>query len=186
MNANEQRRQEWADRVSAYKSSGLTIVGRCAANECTIHQLKYWLYKSKSKQSSVSQTLSPQWVPITVTGKDTFTGHAASLQVRVGLASIELQPGFDLKLLREVVDSNHEWPIALNELQQDFSVTRPKEKWVVDITYIPCRQGKLYLGSILDLYTKQIVGWQLVDHMTTDPVLDALKQTYAAKNHIYF
>ncbi|WP_341283100.1 IS3 family transposase [Paenibacillus sp. FSL H8-0537] len=78
-------------------------------------------------------------------------------------------------------DSNHEWPIAPNELQQDFSATRPNEKWVADITYIPCRQGKLYLASILDLYTKQIVGWQLSDHMTTDLVLDALRQAYTAK-----
>lgn len=78
-------------------------------------------------------------------------------------------------------DSKHDLPIAPNELQQDFSATRPNEKWVADITYIPCRQGKLYLASILDLYTKQIVGWKLSSHMTTDLVLDALKQAYRAK-----
>lgn len=78
-------------------------------------------------------------------------------------------------------DSNHELPIAPNELQQDFSATKPNEKWVADITYIPCRQGKLYLASILDLYTKQVVGWKLSDHMTKDLVLDALKQAYVTK-----
>lgn len=78
-------------------------------------------------------------------------------------------------------DSKHELPIAPNELQQDFSATKPNEKWVADITYIPCRQGKLYLASILDLYTKQIVGWKLGDYMTTDLVLDALKQAHTAK-----
>lgn len=78
-------------------------------------------------------------------------------------------------------DSNHDLPIAPNELQQDFSATRPNEKWVADITYIPCRQGKLYLASILDLYTKQIVGWKLSDRMTTDLVLGALQQAYKAK-----
>ncbi|CAH1210220.1 IS3 family transposase ISCce3 [Paenibacillus auburnensis] len=78
-------------------------------------------------------------------------------------------------------DSKHDLPIADNALQQDFSATKPNEKWVADITYIPCRQGKLYLASILDLYTKQIVGWTLSDRMTTDLVLDALKQAYAAK-----
>lgn len=60
-------------------------------------------------------------------------------------------------------DSNHDMPIAPNVLQQDFAATKPNEKWVADITYIPCRQGKLYLASILDLYTKQIVGWKLSD-----------------------
>jgi putative transposase len=78
-------------------------------------------------------------------------------------------------------DSNHDWPIAPNVLQQDFAATKPNEKWVADITYIPCREGKLYLASILDLYTKQIVGWKLSDRMTTDLVMDALKQAYAAK-----
>lgn len=78
-------------------------------------------------------------------------------------------------------DSNHDMPIAPNILQQDFTATKPNEKWVADITYIPCRQGKLYLASILDLYTKEIVGWKLSDRMTTDLVLDALNQAYTAK-----
>ncbi|BBI31889.1 transposase [Cohnella abietis] len=78
-------------------------------------------------------------------------------------------------------DSNHDLPIAPNVLQQDFKATKPNEKWVADITYIPCRQRKLYLASILDLFTKQIVGWKLSDRMTTDLTLDALKMAYAAK-----
>jgi transposase InsO family protein len=71
--------------------------------------------------------------------------------------------------------------IAPNVLEQDFTATKPNEKWVADITYIPCRKGKLFLASILDLFTKQIVGWKLSDRMTTDLVLDALKQAHAAK-----
>ncbi|MNC23846.1 IS2 transposase TnpB [compost metagenome] len=78
-------------------------------------------------------------------------------------------------------DSHHDMPVAPNILQQDFTATKPNEKWVADITYIPCRQGKLYLASILDLYTKQIVGWKLSDRMTCDLVMDALKQAYLAK-----
>lgn len=78
-------------------------------------------------------------------------------------------------------DSNHDMPIAPNVLDQDFSATKPNEKWVADITYIPCRQGKLYLASIMDLYTKQIVGWKLSDRMTTDLVSEALVQAYTAK-----
>lgn len=78
-------------------------------------------------------------------------------------------------------DSSHDMPIAENVLEQDFKATKPNEKWVADITYIPCRQGKLYLASILDLYTKQIVGWKLSDRMTSSLVMDALKQAYLAK-----
>jgi len=78
-------------------------------------------------------------------------------------------------------DSKHSLSIARNVLKQNFTATKPNQKWVADITYIPCRQGKLYLASILDLYTKQIVGWQLSDRMTTDLVMDAIDKAYAAK-----
>ncbi len=78
-------------------------------------------------------------------------------------------------------DSNHDLPVAPNLLQQDFKATKPNQKWVTDITYIPCRQGRLYLASVLDLYTKQIVGWQLSDRMTTDLVLAALEQAHISK-----
>ncbi|MFC0213412.1 DDE-type integrase/transposase/recombinase [Paenibacillus chartarius] len=49
------------------------------------------------------------------------------------------------------------------------------------MTYIPCREGKLYLASVLDLCTREIVGWKLYDRMTTDLVLDALQAAYAAQ-----
>jgi transposase InsO family protein len=78
-------------------------------------------------------------------------------------------------------DSNHSLPIAMNLLKQNFKAKAPNQKWVADITYIPCREGKLYLASIMDLYTKQIVGWRLSDRMTNDLVLDALDQACKAK-----
>jgi len=78
-------------------------------------------------------------------------------------------------------DSNHNSPIAPNVLKQKFVTTAPNKIWVTDITYIPCREGRLYLASVLDLYTRKIVGWKLADRMTTDLVLDALDQAYASQ-----
>ncbi|WP_317980352.1 IS3 family transposase [Paenibacillus glycanilyticus] len=79
-------------------------------------------------------------------------------------------------------DSNHANPVAPNVLNQNFVTTAPNKVWVTDITYIPCREGRLYLASILDLYTRKIVGWKLADRMTTDLVLAALDQAYQAEN----
>lgn len=76
-------------------------------------------------------------------------------------------------------DSNHSYPIAPNVLNQCFTTTAPNKVWVTDITYIPCREGRLYLASVLDLYTRRIVGWKLARHMKTDFVLAALDQAYA-------
>ncbi|GGG62958.1 IS3 family transposase [Paenibacillus radicis (ex Gao et al. 2016)] len=78
-------------------------------------------------------------------------------------------------------DSNHDQPIAPNLLNQNFETTAPNKVWVTDITYIPCREGRMYLASVLDLYTRKIVGWKLADRMTTDLVLAALDQAYEAQ-----
>jgi putative transposase len=81
----------------------------------------------------------------------------------------------------QTTDSNHSNPIAPNVLNQQFTTTAPNKVWVTDITYIPCREGRLYLASVMDLYTRKIVGWRLGDRMTTDLVLAALDMAYEAK-----
>lgn len=81
----------------------------------------------------------------------------------------------------QTTNSKHNNPIAPNILNQAFKVRKPNKVWVTDITYIPCRGGRLYLASVMDLCTREIVGWRLYDHMETSLVLDALKAAYAAK-----
>lgn len=81
----------------------------------------------------------------------------------------------------QTTDSNHDLPIAPNLLNQNFSTTAPNQVWVTDITYIPCREGRMYLANVMDLYTRKIVGWKIGDRMTNDLVLDALKQAYNVK-----
>jgi transposase InsO family protein len=52
-------------------------------------------------------------------------------------------------------------PVALNLLNRDFHAEEPNRKWVTDITYIPTKQGWLYLAVILDLYSRMVVGWSM-------------------------
>lgn len=81
----------------------------------------------------------------------------------------------------QTTDSNHDLPIAPNLLNQQFATPQPNTVWVADITYIPCQEGRLYLASMLDLCTREIVGWRLQDRMTTELVLGALQDAYEAK-----
>lgn len=81
----------------------------------------------------------------------------------------------------QTTDSKHDQPIAPNVVNQQFCVSEPNKIWVADITYIPCREGRMYLASILDLCTKEIVGWRLGDRMTVELVLGALDDAYTAK-----
>ncbi len=78
-------------------------------------------------------------------------------------------------------DSNHEYPVVPNKLNQNFTAPAPNKVWVADITYIPCREGRLYLASILDLCTREIVGWRLYNRMETKLVMDALNDAYQAR-----
>jgi len=54
--------------------------------------------------------------------------------------------------------------VVANLLAQDFTATREHEKWLTDTTYIPTHEGWLYLVTVLDIFTRQIVGWSMGNH----------------------
>jgi len=76
---------------------------------------------------------------------------------------------------RNTTDSNHSLPVADNVLDRQFDPSGPNEKWVADITYIPTREGWLYLAVVEDLYSRMVVGWSMADHMESRLVVDALE-----------
>jgi putative transposase len=60
-------------------------------------------------------------------------------------------------------------------LRGDFVAAQPNRVWLADITYIPTREGFLYLAFILDTHSRRIVGWSMDSHMRTELVVDALE-----------
>jgi putative transposase len=75
---------------------------------------------------------------------------------------------------RGTTDSAHGLPVAENLLGRRFDPASPNEAWVADITYIPTREGWLYLAAVEDLYARRVVGWSLADHPESRLVVDAL------------
>ena len=63
---------------------------------------------------------------------------------------------------------------APNHLGQQFDVLEPNETWVTDITYIRTHEGWLYLAVVLDLFSRQIVGWSMQGQMNKELVVSAL------------
>ena len=61
-----------------------------------------------------------------------------------------------------------------NVLNRDFTPDAPNKVWVTDITYIRTYEGWLFLAAVMDLYSRQIVGWATQPTMTSDLVLQAL------------
>ena len=71
--------------------------------------------------------------------------------------------------------------VAENLLRRDFTASRPNEKWVSDITYIPLEKGFVYLAVIMDLYSRRIVGWALDTQMTNRLILDAFEMAVGSR-----
>lgn len=81
-------------------------------------------------------------------------------QIRNILKQLVLSVKMKRKFRVMSTDSNHNLPIAPNILNRDFYASIPDEKYVGDITYIPS-EGWLYLATVIDLYSRKIVGWSM-------------------------
>jgi putative transposase len=79
------------------------------------------------------------------------------------------------KQYKTTTKRNKSHPAAPNLLKRDFVAKRPNQKWLTDITYIPTQEGWLYLAAVLDLYSRRIVGWAMLDRMTAELTIGALK-----------
>ena len=64
--------------------------------------------------------------------------------------------------------------VSPNHLDRQFEVTAPNIAWVTDITYISTYEGWLYLSVVIDLFSRQVIGWSMKSRMTTELALDAL------------
>ena len=75
---------------------------------------------------------------------------------------------------KATTNSRHNYPVAANILDRQFTASTPNQRWVSDITYIDTAEGWLYLAVVLDLYSRAIVGWAMDRRMTRQLVADAL------------
>ena len=93
------------------------------------------------------------------------------------VARVMRAAGIQAKSVRKfccTTDSCHAHPIAENVLNRDFAPSAPNQSWVADITYIPTREGWLYLAAVEDLCSRKIVGWSMSERIDSRLVVDAL------------
>ena len=109
--------------------------------------------------------------------------HLRSEGTRVGKKRVaRLMRGAGLRARRprrwtKTTDSTHTYPIAPNLLARQFDVhgVRVNRVWVSDITYIPTREGWLYLAAVLDLDSRRCVGWAMRDTLAAELAVSALR-----------
>jgi len=66
-------------------------------------------------------------------------------------------------------------------VRRNFRAPSPDRLWVADITYLPTQAGFLYLATVLDAWSRRVVGWSMAPHMRTELVLDALDAAVTAR-----
>ncbi|WP_343862786.1 IS3 family transposase [Aliiglaciecola litoralis] len=71
--------------------------------------------------------------------------------------------------------------VSENILNRHFRATKPNQKWVTDITYIRVKGKWNYLATVMDLYSRAIVGWSIDDGMSEQLVTDALQMAISKR-----
>ena len=103
-------------------------------------------------------------------------GHSCSVNaVAKIMKGLGIQAISHKKFRVSTTDSNHGFPVAPNVVDRDFAALKPNEVWLADITYVPTREGWLYLAAVEDLYSRRVVGWSMGTTMESRLVVDALE-----------
>jgi len=109
-------------------------------------------------------------------GRGASRGRIERLMRRHGIRAIMARP----RRVR-TTDSRHDFPIAANLLERNFIAAAPNRIWLADITYVETDQGWLYLATVMDLYSRKIVGWAMADHLRAELPLAALAMAIATQ-----
>lgn len=83
---------------------------------------------------------------------------------------------------RVTTDSKHSLPVAPNVLERNFSPDAPNAVWGADITYVWTKEGWLFLAVIIDLFSRQVVGWSMDERMKRELTLNALRMAINRRN----
>jgi len=83
-----------------------------------------------------------------------------------------------VKRYRITTKSKHRFPVAPNIVDREFTARAADRLWVSDITYIGTREGWLYLAVVIDLFSRQVVGFAMSERMTRALVIDALRMAW--------
>jgi putative transposase len=78
-------------------------------------------------------------------------------------------------------DSNHDQRIYPNIVKRQFNVNEPNQIWVTDITYVWTLEGWVYLSSVMDLFSRKIVGWSMAAHMKKELSIQTLNMAIISR-----
>jgi putative transposase len=145
-----------------------------------------WQTRPVSRRAQANEKLLPEIRAIHSRSRKTYGSPRVHAELtadgfRVGknrvarLMRVENLRGQRKQKQPHTTNSQHSYPVAPNHLNREFHATRPNEKWLADITYIPTLEGWLYLAVVLDLFSRKIVGWAFAATLESSLVEQAFR-----------
>lgn len=151
-----------------------------------------WCQAPISKRSKQDADLSKQITDVFNEGRQKYGTRKIKARLsqrgtvisRRRIARLMQASGLEVKQKRKykvTTDSKHNLPISSNLLNREFNVNKENIAWTGDITYIPTKKGWLYLATVIDLYSRKIVGWSMSSNMKASLVNDAITMAIWAR-----
>jgi len=152
-----------------------------------------WLKEPGGKRSKDDETLSEQIRTAFDDSRETYGSRRVRRELK------KLGRGCTLRRIRRLMnklglftkrrrrfrittDSKHGFQVHENLLKRDFKVDGPDQVWVSDITYIWTTEGWLFLATVIDLYSRKVVGWSMSESLKAGIAIDALEMAIGARN----
>ncbi len=80
------------------------------------------------------------------------------------------------KRFRVTTNSEHDHPISPNLLKRDFTADAPNTVWIGDITYIWTQEGWMYLATVIDVFSRRVVGWAMRPYLSRQLAIEVLQR----------
>ena len=159
----------------------------CQALDVSRSAYYAWKKRGKSNRQKENEHLLKEIIEAYTTGRKVYGSPRVTDALRSKgfccgenrIARLMRENNIQAKTKRKfkaTTNSRHQLAVAPNLLNQDFSAAAANQVWASDITYIWTREGWLYLAAILDIYSRQIVGWFTSNRLTRELAINALKR----------
>lgn len=163
-----------------------SIVKLCKVLNVSCRGYYNWVNRPESKRSQENRQLLVEIRRIFIANREVYgaprihaelveKGYQCGLKRVAGLMRRAHIVPKTIRKFRITTDSRKSRYPAKNVLNRDFDAKDQNEKWVADVTYIPTREGWLFLAVVLDLYSRRIIGWSMSKQLTSQLAQRALQ-----------
>ena len=158
-----------------------------------------WRKRPPSQRAQASEALSRRIAAIHADSRQTYGARRVHAELKAQGVRVSRQrvarlmralglQGVTRRRRRCTTRRDGSAAVAPDRVQRCFEATEPNRLWVADITYVPTLEGFVYLATVLDVFSRKVVGWAMSVRQTVELVQSALEmalQTRAAVGVIF-